>query len=157
MDRIVCKVVRDNTSVAYGDSAINPRHVSEAAAKIAFTLHDDAPGEVFMVLHVNYQHQIVAWEAITRGVLGSSLVSPREVFRSAIIRNAAALIVAHNHPSGKPEPSPEDIEVTKMLAEAGAVVGIPVLDHVITGRTLDNALAYYSFAESGTMPTPQCH
>lgn len=78
------------------------------------------------------------------GLLNSSLVHPREVFAPAIAGAAASLILAHNHPSGDPEPSPEDVRVTAQLAESGRILGIPVRDHVILG-----ADGYVSLMERG--------
>jgi len=84
---------------------------------------------------------------ITRGTLDTSLVHPREVFRPAVAAHAASLILVHNHPSGDPTPSPEDLAVTRRLAEAGALLGIPVEDHVIIGDG-----HYVSFIEAGLLP-----
>ncbi len=70
---------------------------------------------------------------ITRGILDASLIHPREVFRPAIVRSAAGIILVHNHPSGDPTPSEEDRAVTKQLVRAGTAVGIPVVDHVVLG------------------------
>ena len=70
---------------------------------------------------------------MTRGTLNASLISPREVFRLAVVEGAAAVILAHNHPSGDPAPSPDDRAVTRQIAEAERALGIPVLDHVIVG------------------------
>lgn len=89
--------------------------------------------EHFCALLLNTKHQVVARETISVGTLNSSLVHPRELFRAAIKRSAAALILVHNHPSGDPTPSREDIEVTRRLLEAGGIVGIEVLDHLIIG------------------------
>ena len=81
---------------------------------------------------------------MTRGILDASLIHPREVFRAAIVENAAGMILVHNHPSGDPSPSREDRVVTNQLVRAGQAVGIPVLDHVIVGD-----LAFVSMAERG--------
>ena len=83
---------------------------------------------------------------MTRGTLDASLISPREVFRLAVIEGAAAVILVHNHPSGDPAPSPDDWAVTKQMAEAGRTLGIPVLDHVILGDGRFTSLA----AEGGS-------
>jgi DNA repair protein RadC len=90
--------------------------------------------EVFWVLLLNARNRLkVEPQEITRGILDASLIHPREVFRRAIRHASAAVIVAHNHPSGDPTPSAEDLSVTRQMIEAGKVVGIPVLDHVILG------------------------
>lgn len=89
------------------------------------------PHEEFHVLLLNSQNAPICQRQVTRGILDASLIHPREVFRDAIVLRAASLILVHNHPSGNPEPSPEDLEVTRQLSEAGDQLGIPVLDHII--------------------------
>ncbi len=102
--------------------------------------------EVFYVLALNSQHVITAVTELTRGILNASLVAPREVFRWALAMNAADIVLAHNHPSGDTTPSQDDRNVTKSLVEAGRIVEIPVLDHVILGSP-----GFYSFAEAGLL------
>ena len=89
--------------------------------------------EQFRVLLLDTRNQVMRVSTVSIGSLTESIVHPREVFREAIRHSCAALIAVHNHPSGDPSPSPEDIQVTQRLAEAGRVVGIEVLDHVIVG------------------------
>lgn len=89
--------------------------------------------EHFVVLFLNVKNEVLHKQTIFIGSLNSSIVHPREIFREAVKRSAASIIVAHNHPSGNPTPSPEDIEVTKRLIEAGSIMGIELLDHVIIG------------------------
>ena len=89
--------------------------------------------EVFGILILNTKHKIVAVHEISRGTLNASTVHPREVFKPAVLHNAAAIICFHNHPSGEPKPSKEDIEATNRLVEAGKIMGIEVLDHIIVG------------------------
>src|SRR5688572_2532890 len=91
----------------------------------------DLAVEEFHVLALGSQSQILADLLITRGILNSSLVHPREVFRAAIAEAAAGIIVVHNHPSGDPTPSAEDRAVTRQLAEAGRLLDLPLCDHVI--------------------------
>ena len=79
------------------------------------------------------KHRLRVRELVSVGTLTGSLVHPREVFRTAVRDGAAAIVVAHNHPSGDPEPSAEDIEVTRRLTQAGRWLGVPVLDHVVLG------------------------
>ncbi|MNZ96929.1 hypothetical protein D3C78_1161460 [compost metagenome] len=102
--------------------------------------------EHFMCLFLNTKNHIIARETLSIGTLNASLVHPREVFRAAIQRNSASIICAHNHPSGDPSPSPEDISLTKRLAEAGRLVGIEVLDHLVIGDG-----RYISLKEQGLM------
>ena len=99
--------------------------------------------EVFVAFYLDTGNKIISREIISIGTLDMSIVHPREVFRTAIVRNAKSIIVAHNHPSGTNEPSEEDIEVTKQLKEAGDVLHIRLLDHVIVTRD-----SHYSFSEN---------
>lgn len=89
--------------------------------------------EVFGILILDTKNKIVAVHEISRGTLNASMVHPREVFKPAVLHNAAAIICFHNHPSGEPKPSKEDIETTNRLVEAGKIMGIEVLDHIIVG------------------------
>jgi DNA repair protein RadC len=104
--------------------------------------------ESFWILALDSQHRIAGGgpTVITRGILNSSLVHPREVFCAAIVAGAAAVILSHNHPSGDPTPSVDDRAVTDQLVAAGRLLDIPVHDHVIIGRG-----RYVSFAESGLL------
>ena len=97
-----------------------------------------------VALLLNTKNQILSKETISIGSLNSSIVHPREVFKPAIKKSASAMIVAHNHPSGDPSPSREDIEVTKRLIQAGEILGIDILDHVIIGEN-----RYVSMKEKG--------
>lgn len=91
--------------------------------------------EVFVVISLNTKNHVIKRHLISLGTLNSSLVHPRECFRPLILDGAAAVILAHNHPSGDPTPSAEDIKITRQLIGAGEVVGIKVLDHVVIGDT----------------------
>src|SRR6266704_3954800 len=102
--------------------------------------------EVFYVLTLNTQSRVVSCQEVTRGILNSSLVHPREVFRLAIAFGAAGIIVAHNHPSGDPTPSADDRAITRQLVDAGRLLDIPVYDHLVLG-----AARYLSFAEAGLL------
>jgi DNA repair protein RadC len=103
---------------------------SDIAEQFIPTLRD-LQQEVFLVILLNSANKIIKEITITKGLLNSSLTHPREVFRHAIVEHAASVILMHNHPSGNPEPSQEDISITKQIVEAGKVVGIPVHDHII--------------------------
>ncbi len=93
----------------------------------------DRKKEVFVLLMLDGKNRLIERVDVSEGTLTSSLVHPREVFRPAIRASAAAVIFAHNHPSGDPVPSSEDIEITERLVDVGELVGIPVIDHVIIG------------------------
>lgn len=102
--------------------------------------------EIFMTLHLDGKNRIVCIDLVSIGSLNQSIVHPREVFKTALLSNAAAVICLHQHPSGDPAPSSEDISITKRLKEAGAIMGIRLLDHIIVGED-----SYTSFVESGLM------
>lgn len=89
--------------------------------------------EHFLVIHLNTKNKILSEETISKGTLDSSLVHPREVFKTAVKNSSAALILVHNHPSGDPQPSNDDLNLTRRLKEAGEIMGIPILDHLIIG------------------------
>jgi DNA repair protein RadC len=107
---------------------------------------EDLPVEEFHVAILDAQHRLERDVCVTRGILNSSLVHPREVFREAIAERAAAIILVHNHPSGDPTPSADDRSVTEQMVAAGRLLDIPVHDHVIIGRG-----RYVSFAETGLL------
>ena len=90
--------------------------------------------EHFVVILLNARHEALAVETVSIGSLNASIVHPREVFRPAILASAASIIVAHNHPRGDPEPSEEDISITRRLAEVGELLGIGLLDHVVIAK-----------------------
>ncbi len=106
----------------------------------------DLPVEEFRLLALDSQSQVLRDVLVTRGLLNSSLVHPREVFRAAIAEAAAGIIVVHNHPSGDPTPSPEDRAVTRQLVEAGRLLDLPVYDHVIIAGD-----RFLSFASAGLL------
>ncbi|WP_058302213.1 RadC family protein [Gorillibacterium timonense] len=89
--------------------------------------------EHFVCLFLNTKNRVIARETLSMGSLNASIVHPREVFLAAIKRSSASIICVHNHPSGDPTPSPEDIELTDRLKEAGDIIGIDVLDHIVLG------------------------
>jgi len=89
--------------------------------------------EHFRALLLNTRNQVIGTDKVSVGTLNSSTVHPRELFRSAIKRSAASVILVHNHPSGDPTPSKEDLDITERLREAGKIIGIEVLDHIIIG------------------------
>jgi DNA repair protein RadC len=115
----------------------------------AFAPHLEALAvEEFHVAILDAQHHLERDVLVSRGILDSSLVHPREVFREAIAERASSIILVHNHPSGDPSPSAEDRLVTTQLVAAGTLLGIPVRDHVVIGRG-----RYVSFAEAGWLST----
>ena len=109
------------------------RGPDDVVALIGKRLRDEAR-EHFVVILLNARHEAIAVETISIGSLNASIVHPREVFRPAVLASAASIIVAHNHPSGDPEPSEEDLSITRRLSEVGEILGIGLLDHVVIAR-----------------------
>jgi DNA repair protein RadC len=108
----------------------------------------DARHERFLLLLLDGRHRMLREVVISQGTLTASLVHPREVFRPALREAAAAVVLVHNHPSGDPTPSREDREITERLAQAGELLGIPVLDHVVVAER-----GYASLREQGVLAT----
>jgi DNA repair protein RadC len=104
------------------------------AAQIFSDYLQDRDREVFAVLMLDTKNRLIGLNIVSIGTLDTTLVSPREVFKVALLANAASLILAHNHPSGDPTPSPEDKAVTRRLYEAGQLLQIDVLDHLVIGE-----------------------
>ena len=123
-----------------------PLRTPEDAARLVIPRLRDLTHEVFAVLVLDTQNVVLATVELSHGTLNASLVHPREVFKAAIDHVGAAVLVVHNHPSGNPEPSGEDIAITHQLAEAGKILGIPLHDHLIVGGN-----GYVSLAERGQL------
>jgi DNA repair protein RadC len=102
--------------------------------------------EHFVCLFLNTKNQVIGRQTLSIGSLNASIVHPREVFRAAIRRSSASILCAHNHPSGDPTPSPEDVQLTRRLKEAGDLIGIELLDHLVIG---DNR--FISLKEAGCL------
>ncbi|SRR6266404_3025485 len=152
------------------DKAIALKSAFTLAKRMAMEMHQDLPVldtperiadllreenrayevEHFQVVLLNTRRKLIRIEKISQGTLDTILVHPREVFKLAIAANAAAVVLAHNHPSGDPSPSEADIKVTRDLIRAGQLLKIEVLDHVIIGRaTLERPKDYVSLRELG--------
>ena len=108
---------------------------------------DGVDREHFVVMLLDQKHQVIGINTVSVGSLTASVVHPREVYKPAILSNCAALILGHNHPSGDPQPSKEDRAITQRLKEAGALLGINVLDHLVIGA--DGR--YFSFADENML------
>lgn len=108
---------------------------SEDVARFARAIYKDldADKEHFVLLAVNIKNRVIGFKVVSTGSMTSSIVHPREVFRSALALDAARIICVHNHPAGEPTPSPEDNLITKLLKEGGELLKIALLDHVILG------------------------
>lgn len=103
--------------------------------------------EQFGVMLLDSRHRLVKAQVLTVGTLDCSVVHPRDVFRAALDANAASVVVFHNHPSGDPTPSPEDVALTRRLVAAGTLLGVEVLDHLVLADA-----SYFSFREAGRLP-----
>ncbi len=136
------------------ERAHDPGDRLDAPAKVWARLEPLAAGltvEKCWVLCLNRRNRLLALHEVSSGTATSSLLHPREVFRQALRHAASAAIVAHNHPSGDPSPSPADRAVTRQLADAGRVVGVELLDHVVVGRPEADpgGKGWFSFGEAG--------
>ena len=117
------------------------------AAPVLAQYIGEADREVFAVALLTVRHRVLGLHTVSVGCLTSALVHPREVFKPAILAGAAAVLLAHNHPSGDPEPSADDVALTRRLAAAGQLLGIEILDHVILGE----AGRFVSLRERGVL------
>ena len=115
------------------------------AAEVLRAFLADTDREHFVALLLDAKNQLIGIHTVAIGSLDTCVVHPREVFKAGILANAASVILAHNHPSGDPTPSPEDRAVTRQLVDAGQMLGIDVHDHVIVGE----GSLYCSFLEAG--------
>ena len=141
IDIVSIKMVKDG-SIMYGDRKISsPDQVVEIANDFIDIENNDR--EIFIAIYLNTKNEPVAVHTVSQGSLNASIVHPREVMKGAILSNSNSMIFVHNHPSGNPTPSNEDKNITDRLIEAGELMGIKVLDHVIVGE------GYYSFKEEG--------
>lgn len=121
------------------------RYTSPQQIHETFSFLRNETKEYFLCLHLDVKNRVVALEIVSIGSLNQSIVHPREVYKTALLSSAAAIILVHNHPTGDASPSREDIEVTRRLKEAGELLGIKILDHLIVGER------YYSFVEGGLL------
>jgi len=133
---------RHNLSKTNGNSIKSAKDVYEYASQ-RFAFNDK---EQFMILHLNTKNRIIKDEIISIGTLNASIIHPREVFKSAIRESSNSIILVHNHPSGDPEPSQEDEQITQKLFDAGKLLSIKIKDHVIVGDE-----KHYSFKEESIL------
>ncbi|NVN90949.1 MAG: DNA repair protein RadC [Desulfuromonadales bacterium] len=122
------------------------RFTSPSQVFDTFTFLMQETKEQFLTLHLDGKNRIICMDLVSIGSLNQSIVHPRHVFQTALISNAAAIICVHQHPSGDPTPSSEDISITRRLKEAGEIMGIKILDHIIIGDG-----QYLSFVERGLL------
>jgi len=145
------KVAHIKAAIEIGKRFLNEKGLSKIKIKTSKDIVDyfipqlrDLKKEVFKAVLLNGKNKIIKDVTISEGTLTQSLVSPRELIKEAVTESATALVLIHNHPSGEPEPSPDDIEITNRLISACELVGIKILDHIIIG---DNN--YFSFLNEG--------
>ncbi|WP_438316061.1 JAB domain-containing protein [Sporosarcina sp. FA9] len=142
VDIVSLRLVKES-SLLYKDRAIRS---PEDGYNLFKQFLGELDREYFVVMCLDVKNQPTAINICHIGSLNASIVHPREVMKTAILSNSASILVAHNHPSGQPEPSPEDIDVTKRLAEAGKIMGIELIDHLIIGED-----RFISLKEKGFM------
>jgi DNA repair protein RadC len=123
--------VRELTTRKYRGKPPAPIRGPEDALRVLRPRFKNQEREIFLVVLLNARHEVMSVETVSIGSVNSSIVHPREVFKPAIVQSATSVLLAHNHPSGDPEPSEEDLSITKRLVECGELLGISVLDHVI--------------------------
>ncbi|MNW32874.1 hypothetical protein D3C74_98240 [compost metagenome] len=139
---ISLRMVREK-SILYSSRTIRK---PEDAAFIFRQFIGECDRESFCILTLNSKNEPTALHQVSCGTLNASLVHPRETFKLAILTNSASIMICHNHPSGEPTPSSEDLEITKRLKECGELLGIDLLDHIILGDE-----QFVSFREKGLL------
>lgn len=122
------EVVREDAPAWLGTKCTDARQVFEMFSDLS-----QESKEFFISLHLDSKNRVICYEVVSIGSLTASIVHPREIYKTALLSSAAALIFVHNHPSGDPTPSREDLEITTRLREAGELLGVRVHDHIIIG------------------------
>ena len=138
------QMVRERTVFYNGNRLTAP----ELSAEAVISVIGNPDREYFVALHLNGKNVIQSVSVISQGSLNQSIVHPREVFKAALLSNAASVILSHNHPSGDLTPSQEDIAITRRLKDAGDIMGIKILDHIIVNTDTGD---YRSFVQDGLM------
>ena len=142
--RYQVSLVRDGSAKAPVAQIRSSRDARDVLAQYL----DGVDREHFVVLLLDQKNKIIGIHTVSTGSLTASVVHPREVYKVAILSNAAAIIAGHNHPSGDPNPSAEDRALTTRLYDAGKLLGIALLDHIIVG---DGTASHFSFADDGLL------
>jgi DNA repair protein RadC len=120
------------------------------AAVLASALLADATVEKMLALHLTTKHDLIGVHVVSTGTLDAAIVHPRDVFKAALLSNAAGLLLVHNHPSGDPAPSPDDRALVARLHAGGELLGVPLLDALVVTDPIDG-LRYFSFREAGVL------
>lgn len=138
------------TNITVREKPSGPKLVTPEACAKYLSPMEEMSQEAFVVMTLTTKNDVIHKHLVSLGTLNSALVHPREVFRVAIMDSAASIILAHNHPSGDPTPSAEDIKITRQLVSAGEIMGIKVLDHVVIGSSDENLFqSFLSLREAG--------
>lgn len=150
-DRILAAIELGRRSVSAGKGGVREISGADLGAKEFAEFFGKATEERFAIALLTTKSTIIGIREIHRGARDASLVDPKIVFGHALREGASRIILGHNHPSGDPEPSPEDIGITRRLVEGGRVLDLEVLDHIITGHAPDGTLRYTSLRRRGLM------
>ena len=134
------QLVRDGSNLYSTNTISCPEDAAEIAAKFFEDMSSDR--EIFAVMLLNTKNRVIGINVVSVGSLTASVVHPREVFKAACLANATNIILTHNHPSGDPAPSKEDISITSRLVQAGRLMDIPVLDHIIIGDNTGRSMSF---------------
>ena len=137
------QLVRESSVTVERNSILRPIDAYNIAREHYKTLDR----EMFSVMMLDAKNKVIGINTVSVGSLSASIVHPREVFKPCLLSNTATVILLHNHPSGDPDPSQQDLEVTRRLVDAGNILGITIKDHVILGED-----THFSFREKGLMP-----
>jgi DNA repair protein RadC len=144
--QIVAALELGRRTLTHAPSARIQLRTPQEAAVYLMPAFGSRPVEQFGIVLLDTKHRVLRTVVVAIGTLNSTVVQPRDVFREAALGAAAAIVVFHNHPSGDPSPSPDDVELTRRLVAAGTLMGIDVVDHIILGD-----VRYCSFKEMGTL------
>lgn len=140
VDTYKCLLVKDGGSFEL--PSIEMRCFDQVKAALQF-MTNDSPVELFVLFHLNGRSEVIGAEVLAKGGQHGCALQARDILRSALASGASAFVVGHNHPSGDPTPSREDIAMTQALVEASEVIGLPFLDHVIVARNSDQATSLF--------------
>ena len=140
IENVRIKLVRESAGLYCNNYISSPEDAAEIAAKFFEDMSSDR--EIFAVMLLNTKNRVIGINVVSVGSLTASVVHPREVFKAACLANATNIILTHNHPSGDPAPSKEDINITARLVQAGRLMDIPVLDHIIIGDNTGRSMSF---------------
>ena len=140
IENVRIKLVKESAGLYCNNYISSPEDAAEIAAKFFEDMSSDR--EIFAVMLLNTKNRVIGINVVSVGSLTASVVHPREVFKAACLANAANIILTHNHPSGDPAPSKEDISITSRLVQAGRLMDIPVLDHIVIGDNTGRSISF---------------